>query len=50
MIKLNAIYAQEALISSMCIVFAESEVISLIHQNFPKRIYSAIARKVLSLV
>ncbi len=47
--------SQETSISSMCTVFAESEVISLIHQKLPKEdiisgLHSAIARKVLSLV
>ena len=42
-------------ISSMCTVFAESEVISLIHQKYAKEdiisgLHTAIARKVLSLV
>jgi len=47
--------SKETSISSMCTVFAESEVISLIHQKLPKEdiingLHSAIARKVLSLV
>ena len=47
--------SQETSISSMCTVFAESEVISLIHQKLPKEdiingLHTAIARKVLSLV
>lgn len=46
---------QEVSISSMCTVFAESEVISLIHQKYPKEdiikgLHTAIARKVLGLV
>ncbi|MCF6159472.1 MAG: 2-hydroxyglutaryl-CoA dehydratase [wastewater metagenome] len=46
---------REVSISSMCTVFAESEVISLIHQKLPKEdivsgLHTAIARKVLSLV
>ncbi|MFQ5862880.1 MAG: acyl-CoA dehydratase activase [Candidatus Brocadiales bacterium] len=46
---------QEVSISSMCTVFAESEVISLIHQKLPKEdiisgLHTAIVRKVLSLV
>ncbi len=46
---------KEINISSMCTVFAESEVISLIHQKHPKEdivsgLHTAIARKVLSLV
>jgi predicted CoA-substrate-specific enzyme activase len=47
--------SQETSISSMCTVFAESEVISLIHQKLSKEdiisgLHSAIARKVLGLV
>ena len=46
---------KEINISSMCTVFAESEVISLIHQKYNKEdiisgLHTAIARKVLSLV
>ncbi|MFN3467210.1 MAG: BadF/BadG/BcrA/BcrD ATPase family protein, partial [Candidatus Brocadiales bacterium] len=46
---------KEINISSMCTVFAESEVISLIHQKHNKEdiisgLHTAIARKVLSLV
>ncbi|MEK7822380.1 MAG: acyl-CoA dehydratase activase, partial [Planctomycetota bacterium] len=46
---------REINISSMCTVFAESEVISLIHQKHNKEdiisgLHTAIARKVLSLV
>lgn len=47
--------SREVSISSMCTVFAESEVISLIHQKLPKEdiisgLHTAIVRKVLSLV
>ncbi len=47
--------SREVSISSMCTVFAESEVISLIHQKLPKEdiisgLHTAITRKVLSLV
>lgn len=46
---------KEVSISSMCTVFAESEVISLIHQKLPREdiisgLHTAIVRKVLSLV
>jgi predicted CoA-substrate-specific enzyme activase len=46
---------REIHISSMCTVFAESEIISLIHQKYAKEdiiggLHTAIARKVLSLV
>lgn len=47
--------SKEVSISSMCTVFAESEVISLIHQKLAKEdiisgLHTAIVRKVLSLV
>lgn len=52
---LSQMATQEVNISSMCTVFAESEVISLIHQKYPKEdiikgLHTAIARKVLGLV
>lgn len=53
--RLSQKSSREISISSMCTVFAESEVISLIHQKLPKEdiisgLHTAIARKVLSLV
>lgn len=53
--RLSQKSSREVSISSMCTVFAESEVISLIHQKLPKEdiisgLHTAIARKVLSLV
>ncbi len=53
--RLSQKSSKEVSISSMCTVFAESEVISLIHQKLPKEdiisgLHTAIARKVLSLV
>ena len=53
--RLSQKSTREVSISSMCTVFAESEVISLIHQKLSKEdiisgLHTAIARKVLSLV